>query len=60
VDHWGTNGARYSGRYLYVDGYRVQTDDDERVTTSDVRLEMMSRAKVFASEQAMLDAMTNG
>ena len=59
IDHWGTNGARLGNRYLYVEGYRIDRDDDDpRLTTTDVRIEMMRRAKVYSSEQAMLDSMT--
>jgi hypothetical protein len=60
VDHWGSNGARLGNRYHYIDGYQLRSDDDHpRITTTDVRLEMMTRAKVFASEEAMVEAMTN-
>lgn len=59
IDHWGSNGARLGNRYRYVDGYSLASGEDgQRVSTTDVRVEMMSRAKVYASEQAMLDSVT--
>jgi hypothetical protein len=59
LDRWGSNGARFGSSYAYVEDYRVPEDDDgSRVTTVDVRLEVLARATVYASHDDMLAAMT--
>ena len=57
TDLWETRGDRIGSRYQYAEGYRlagVQPD------TSAVRVEVMRRATVYDTEDAMLAAVTNG
>jgi hypothetical protein len=58
LDRWLSNGDRRGASYSYVDGYRIESD--EPVTAHGVRVEVLARARVYASEAAMLAAMTKG
>lgn len=59
LDRWGLDGYRFGSTYHYVEDYVVPEDEDgNRVTTTDVRLEVLARATVYASQDEMLAAMT--
>lgn len=59
VDRWDSKtGERHPRRYGYVEGYVI--GDGEQVHGEDVRKEVIRRARVFASEQQMLEALTEG
>ena len=53
-DRWGTNGDRIGAGYTYPEGYRIE---GVRVTGSSVRVEMVRRAVVYASEDEMFAAL---
>ena len=53
-DHWKQDGERLQPAYSYANGYQVEGGMD----TWEVRREVMRRATIFTSEQAMLDALT--
>ena len=55
LDRWGFNGERIGSSYQYVEDYRIP---EVRVAAGDVRVEMIRRAVVYASEAEMLDAIT--
>jgi hypothetical protein len=55
-----SSGDRHPSSYRYAHGYRVETGSGDKPGSTDVRLEVIRRAKVYANEQAMLDSMTNG
>ena len=60
LDRWGTNGYRFGSAYTYPEAYRVSLEGDERLTTTDVRMEVLARAVVYASQDEMLAHMTGG
>jgi hypothetical protein len=58
TDRWiRATGERLDSRYKYATGYQVEADGD-RPHFTDVRLEVIRRADVYANEQQMLKAMT--
>jgi hypothetical protein len=60
TDRWDrASGDRLPSHYRYVGGYKVDSFDGERVGPNDVRLEVLRRVKVYASEEQMLAAMTD-
>lgn len=58
TDRWTMTGTRVSASYEYRDGYRIESE--QPVTASAIRVEMLRRATVFASEAQMLEALTDG
>lgn len=54
-DVWRPNGERVRNQYAYAEGYRIE---GVNVSQFDVRREVMSRAKVYASESDMVQALT--
>ena len=58
TDRWLRSGERLQGRYKYVTDYKLETDG--RMVAVDVRLEVIRRATVYASENQMLQAATQG
>jgi hypothetical protein len=60
LDKWDAKtGERHGRRYSYAEGY-VMEGDGEPMHGDDVRKEVMRRAKVFANEEQMLLALTEG
>lgn len=60
TDYWDSRtGERFQGRYNYAAGYHLSADGDY-AHASDVRIEVMRRATVYANESAMLAAITGG
>ena len=58
VDRWNSRTAeRVGAMYRYGEGYSIKGGG---VQASDVRAECMRRAQVFASEDQMLAALTEG
>lgn len=58
IDRWEARGVnRIGASYSYHDGYRLP---GSQPTASAVRVEVVRRATVFASEDEMLAALTNG
>ena len=58
-DRWESKtGERYPRRYKYADGYVI--GDGEQVHGEDIRKEVMRRARVFANEEQMIAALTEG
>jgi hypothetical protein len=61
VDRWDREDfARLPGRYRHAHGYLVQWDGDHHPDKSDMRREVVRRAKVYANEDQMLKALTDG
>jgi hypothetical protein len=58
VDRWLRSGERVRSAYTYAEGYKLVTDG--RLATVDVRLEVLRRATVYANENQMLQAVTQG
>jgi hypothetical protein len=54
VDNWKRDGQRLQPVYSYANGYQVEGGMD----TYEVRREVMRRATIFASEKAMVEALT--
>jgi hypothetical protein len=60
TDRWlSGSGERVASSYRYADGYRLDLEG-ERMAASDVRLEAIRRANVYANEAQMLDHLTGG
>lgn len=58
-DRWdGASGERYPASYHYTEGYKAPSGDP--FSTIDVRLEVMRRVDVYATEDDMLASLTNG
>ena len=59
-DRWlSGSGERLASQYRYADGYRLDLEG-EHMAASDVRLEAIRRANVYANEAQMLDHLTGG
>jgi hypothetical protein len=57
TDRWvKRTGERHAPRYEHPDGYSLP----EQPQAYEVRMEVMRRARVFASEEAMITALTEG
>ena len=59
VDKWALNGDRVGSQYHHSEGYLIP-DLGAPVNSHDVRVEMIRRAVVFASEAEMLASISNG
>ena len=57
TDRWEPGGFRRSPTYGYPEGYRLE---GMQPAATQVRLEMMRRARIFVSEAEMLASMTGG
>jgi hypothetical protein len=59
-DRWDRgSGDRLTGSYKYAEGYQI-TGNETPTSATDVRLEAMRRATVYANEDAMLAHLTTG
>lgn len=57
VDRWNQRtGERFPATYRYAEGYSLP----EQPQAFEVRMELIRRARVFSSEEAMLEALTEG
>jgi hypothetical protein len=61
-DRWlRSSGERVGSFYRYAHGYKVETDTpEERPNATDVRSEVIRRAKIYANEEQMFAAIING
>ena len=62
LDRWvRSSGERVGSSYRYASGYRVEVaEDEDRPKGTDVRSEVIRRAKVYANEEQMFAAITDG
>lgn len=59
TDRWvRASGERLSPSYHYAEDYLIHSSNGDKPEASDVRIEAIRRANIFANEDAMLDAMT--
>lgn len=53
TDHWTASGYRWPRRYEYPDGYQLK---GSRVAAVEVRVEVLSRATIFESQDQMIQS----
>jgi hypothetical protein len=61
TDRWtARTGERHQGRYRYAGSYQMGGFDGDRASATDVRVEVMRRATVYANEESMLASVMKG